>query len=381
MREIAAQGTPGDERVGHVVADRSDGGEQSAPARAASGQAPVGGVEGLGQRPVALDEEGVEAEDLHFLRRLHAGAGLADVVQLPPLRGPGVVEGVALGVEVRLAEEGGHERQDEQRDQPRRVGDQRGGEARDRHHVLGLAEELAHQGDPAHGLAPRAVEAVLELAVLEIFEVEGGRVLHETDARGVGEPLGEQRVHERDDAAEHVGHDGQRQLEGEQGEEVVDAAAGQPLADVVLRAAGGGQAHHLVDDQLADVERGHGKERACQPAREVGGGQAATRLPDQLQERREVAQRAEPLAKRAGRGRRGVVAAAASAHPRHGAAAHGVLPWHPLRMPRLHARVGSPAGAPLAQKKSRRTCRSGRPSFDVTVERSSTPARGAPWMP
>jgi hypothetical protein len=90
---------------------------------------------------------------------------------------------------VRLAEERGHERQHQQRDQPRCVRQEAGAEARDRHHVLGLAEDLAHQGRAAHGLAPRAVQAVLQLAVLEVLEVEGGRVRHEADARGVGEPL------------------------------------------------------------------------------------------------------------------------------------------------------------------------------------------------
>ena len=234
-REVAAQRAPGDERVGHVVADGADGGEQAAPARAAGGQAAVGGVEGLGQRAVALDEERVQAEDLHFLRGLDAGPGLADVVELAPLRRPRVVERVALRVEVRLAEERGHERQHQQRDQPRRVDQQAGGEARDGHHVLGLAEDLAHQRGAAHGLAPRAVQAVLQLAVLEVLEVEGGRVLHEADAGGVGEPLGEQRVQERDDAAEHVGEHGQRQLDAEQDEEVVDEAAGQPFAEAVLR--------------------------------------------------------------------------------------------------------------------------------------------------
>ena len=95
---------------------------------------------------------------------------------------------------MRLAQERGHEREHEQRDQPGRVDQQAGGEARDGHHVLRLAEELAHQRRAAHGLAPRAIQPVLQLAVLEVLEVERGGVLHEPDARGVGEPLGEQRV-------------------------------------------------------------------------------------------------------------------------------------------------------------------------------------------
>ena len=158
-------------------------------------------------------------------------------------------------------------------------------------------------------------------------------MLHEADARGVGELLGEQGVQERDDAAEHVGEHGQRQLDAEQDEEVVDEAAGEPSAEAALRMARGGEPQDLVDDQLADEQRGHGQERARQPAREVGGSEPRARPPDQLQERRQVAQRAEPLAERARRGARPAAAPPPAPHSRGGASAHGILTWHPLRMP------------------------------------------------
>ena len=87
MREVAAQRAPGDERVGDVVAERADRGEQRRPSRARrAASARLAAVEAVGQRPVALDQERVEAEDLHFLRGLDAGAGLAHVVELAPLR-------------------------------------------------------------------------------------------------------------------------------------------------------------------------------------------------------------------------------------------------------------------------------------------------------
>ena len=95
---------------------------------------------------------------------------------------------------MRLAEEGRDEREEQQHDQPRRVDDEAGREARDRHDVLGLAEQLAHQRHAPAGLAARALELVLELAVLEVLEVERRGMLHQPDAGGVGDALGEQGV-------------------------------------------------------------------------------------------------------------------------------------------------------------------------------------------
>jgi hypothetical protein len=106
---------------------------------------------------------------------------------------------------VSLAQERGHERQHQQHDQPRRVDRQARGKAGDRHHVLGLAQDLVQQRRPARGLPPRAIELVLHLAVLEVLEVEARRMLHQADAGVVREALREQRVDERDDAAEQVG--------------------------------------------------------------------------------------------------------------------------------------------------------------------------------
>src|SRR5688572_7737920 len=59
-----------------------------------------------------------------------------------------------------------------------------------------------------------------------------------------------------------------------------------------------GQAHYLVDDQLSDVEHRHRKQRPEETEKEIAGGESWARLPDQLQERRKVPQRAEPLGPR-----------------------------------------------------------------------------------
>jgi hypothetical protein len=97
-------------------------------------------------------------------------------------------------------------------------------------------------------------------------------VLHETDARGVREALGEQRVEQGDQAAEDVGEHGQHQLDAEQQQQAVEEPAGQPFAEPVMRVMRRGQPDHLVDDQLAGVERRHGEEGPGQPAGEIGGG-------------------------------------------------------------------------------------------------------------
>ncbi len=81
-----------------------------------------------------------EAEDLNFFGRVRAGGDLADVIQFAPLRRAHVAERIAQRVEVRFAEERGHQGDGQQHDQPRRVNDQARGEGHDRDDVLGLAE-------------------------------------------------------------------------------------------------------------------------------------------------------------------------------------------------------------------------------------------------
>ena len=172
----------------------------------------VGRVEGLGQPPVVVDQEAVEAEYLHFLGGLDAGRGLAHIVEFATLRRVGEVERIGLRVEMRLAQEHRHQRHQQQDDQPGREDHQAGGEAQHRHDVLRLVEQLRHQRDPPGGLPARAFELVLELRVLEIREVEGLGVLHEVDARFVRQAVRQQAVDQHHDPADDVGEDGEREL-------------------------------------------------------------------------------------------------------------------------------------------------------------------------
>ena len=288
------------------------------------------------ERAVALDQERVEAEDLHFLRGLDARAGLAHVVELAPLGRARVVERVALRVEVRLADERRHERDREQHDQPRRVDDEAGGEARDRHDVLRLREELPHQRHAARRLPARALEPVLQLAVLEVLEVERRGVLHQAQAGRVAELLGQQRIEQRHRAPSTSDSTARPNSSASSHADAIE----QTRVRATRARSSGALRHlrehdHLVDDQLADVERRDRQQRADQPQHALREGERRVRLPDELEERRQVAQRAEALAQRLRRrsGRR----VGGSRGGR--AAAHRVVLGHPAIVPGRPERV------------------------------------------
>ena len=184
----------------------------------------------------------------------------------------------------------------EERDEPRRVHDQPRGEARDGDHVLRLAEELPDQARASGRLPPGAFQPVLQLAVLEILEVERGGVLHEPKAGLVAELLRQQRVEQGHGAAQHVGEDRKPEFQREQPSDAVEQAARDPLPQVV----GGGrrldEQHDLVDDELAHVERRDRQQCAHDPQQGLTERERRAGPPDELQERRQVAQCAQALA-------------------------------------------------------------------------------------
>jgi hypothetical protein len=64
-----------------------------------------------------------------------------------------------------------------------------------------------------------------------ILQVESCRMLHQTDAGGVGHALGNQAVDERDDAPEDIGYNGPRELGREQNAQPVQETATEPLLE------------------------------------------------------------------------------------------------------------------------------------------------------
>ena len=287
QRNLPGHGAGDDVDVGPVVARRAHGGEQRAPAGAAQHQAFVLAVKVVGQLAEAGDEEAGEAKNLHFLGRFVAGPGLAQVVELAALGRPGVREGVAALVEVRLAQEGGHHGQQQQPQQPRLEGHQPAGQQHERHGVLALGQHLAHEHGAREGLAAGALQLVVEGAVLELVEVELGRVLHEADGGLVGEQVAEQRIEQGHAAAQGIGQQHQAEFEAHQREHGRELAGrrGQP-----------GEAHHGINNELAHIKRGQRQKRPQQPQRHVGCRQSRAGAPDEFQEGGQVAQGRHPLA-------------------------------------------------------------------------------------
>src|ERR1019366_4840290 len=83
--KFAMEGAPYYVGIRYVIGNGSDRGEQASPTGASERDPAIGLGEARGKRTIALDQEGVQAEDLHFLRRFRARARLPDIVELTPL--------------------------------------------------------------------------------------------------------------------------------------------------------------------------------------------------------------------------------------------------------------------------------------------------------
>ena len=226
-----------------------------------AGEPAIGRVEVRGEAHVPIDQEAVETENLYFLCGFNAGGGLPHIVEFPPFRRAAVIERIALRVEMGLSNESRHQCDQQQHDEPGGVNNERGSKAHHSHNVLRLTEQLRHQRHPPAGLAAGALELILEIGVLKILQVESRSVLHQTDTRGVGHPLGKQTVDERDDAPENVGQNGHRKFGQEQNAQPVQQTAAQPLLECLGLIRCLHQQHNVIDNQLADVEGYDRKQR------------------------------------------------------------------------------------------------------------------------
>lgn len=195
----------------------------------------------------------MQVEDFDFLGRLHAGADLAQVIELAPFRRPLEIERIPQRIEVCLADEGRNQRNRQQHDQPGRVDHQAHRQADHGNGVLHLAEQLAHQVHAVHGLASRAIQLVLPVRVFEILQIQLRGMFHQTHAGGVVEQLRQQRIGVADQPAEQVRADRQRQFQRQQFQKPVQAAAAQGLRERVECRRLADQMDRLVDDQFADV--------------------------------------------------------------------------------------------------------------------------------
>ncbi len=201
---------------------------------------------------------------------------------------------------MKLAVGGRHQRDGEQDQEPRRIGGEADRQGRHGDEVLRLAEDELEDRGAARHLAAGAIETVLLIGGLELFEVERRGVAHELQAGAVAVALREQVSDQRGRATEQIGQDAEAGLGQHQQRHGGEPPRRDPVAE---GRAGMRQArvrHHRVDDQLADVERRGGQQGAEQAQGDGGQRQPGARPPHETEQARQVAQRAEAVAK--GRG-------------------------------------------------------------------------------
>jgi hypothetical protein len=120
--------------------------------------------------------------------------------------------------------------------------------------------------------------------------------VHQADAGEIAVGFGKQAVDQRAEAGREVGEHGKAKLQRDQAAEPREAAAGYPFPERPGRMRRAGLGHDRIDDQLADIkhqDRQHCPQQAQPEARER---QRRARLPDELDETGEMAQRANALA-------------------------------------------------------------------------------------
>ena len=205
---------------------------------------------------------------------------------------------VGLRVEVGFADERRDEREHEQGDQPRGIGRKPDGKRDDRHDILSLCEQLAHQRHATGRLTAGSIEPILQLAVLEVLEIERGCVLHETHARDVGKLLAEQGIEQRNEAPEQIKENRERKLGSQEPQQRIESPTRHPCGKSVGGARRRCDRDHLIDDQLADIEGRDRKHRANKPEQQRCRRERGARLPDECEKWRQVAQGADTLTKR-----------------------------------------------------------------------------------
>ena len=158
------------------------------------GQCPVGLVEFVCESFVLASEVVGKAEELHFLGCHVAGRDITQIVELPALRRPFVEQRVRETREVRLPDErrqyGKHEHQQE----PAVEGDERGKERNQGQTALPDAEQYCQQPDPPDGLPAGSLQRIVELRVLEVLQIQGGRVLHDPHRQTIAEQIAEKAL-------------------------------------------------------------------------------------------------------------------------------------------------------------------------------------------
>src|SRR5262249_32597280 len=146
----------------------------------------------LGQSAKSRNQPRGESKHLDFLCRFIAGSGVAEVIELAPLRCPPVKQRVFGRSKVRFTQKSWVHRNHEQQEQKRAKHQERGAEGDQRDEILRHGQKHVEQSDAAGCLASGALQLIVELWVLEVIQIEPRRVLHQANAGDVRKLIAEQ---------------------------------------------------------------------------------------------------------------------------------------------------------------------------------------------
>jgi hypothetical protein len=252
--------------------ERREEREAVGPAGAAHGELGVLAVEGLAELPVAVEQEAAETEDLDLLRVLVVGEHVLEVIEAARVRRAPVAQAEGGGAELDLGDGGRDGRGDEAEHDPAAVAGDEDDVTGEGDGVLDDLEGVEDDRDGARrGLAAGAREAIVDLGILEVGELEGEGLLEDLDVDVEAEAGAEHGAHEAE-AAHGAGGEGDEDGFDD------DPAEGD---GAVLREDG-------IDDELGDLRHGERQERGGEGQEAERQGAGAGGAPDEADGARDM---------------------------------------------------------------------------------------------
>jgi hypothetical protein len=205
---------------------------------------------------------------------------------------------------MRLTDEGWDQRQSQEQDQPRIEDHHTRREGCNGDKVLHLGEQQTHQCHATTGLAARALQFVLKLRILKIFQIKGCGMFHQPDGGRHRKPVRQQAVHQPHHPAQHVGQDRKGKLSQHIADQHSKQIARPPPPQICRAVRQGRQPHHLIHNQFSDPQRRHWKYGPDQAQGHGRHHQGWAGFPHKRQEWPYVAQRRKPRPERGSWGSR-----------------------------------------------------------------------------
>ncbi len=193
-----------------------------------------------------------------------------------------------------FAQERRHDRRDQHRQQPGREPQDAGRQCRGRHELLQHQTHGLDHRDAVGGLHARSLQFVVEHRVLVGGQIQTRGVFHDPNAHVAREAVRQKRVEISDGPSQYARQSGQRKLGADQ----EPKARGQRMtAEARL---------HAVENALRHRQHRERNQRRADAAGQARRHHAASRFPDDRQQRRDVPQRPNALPPRAGKSLRAV---------------------------------------------------------------------------